>query len=72
MLKGAVRQYCFDVKPFNLAACFITKYDAICCDYKYQNGGPWTAVYNNIRALVIFFLHTCNISIEWQEELYMQ
>ena len=24
MLKGAVRQYYFDAKPFNLTTCFIT------------------------------------------------
>ena len=25
--KGAVHWHCFDVKPFNLSACFITKCD---------------------------------------------
>ena len=32
------------------------KYDAKCCDYVFKNGRPWTAVYNNVRALVMFFL----------------
>ena len=32
-LKGAVSWYCFDVKPFNLTACFIMKYDAKYYDY---------------------------------------
>ena len=36
----------------------------------YQNGGPWTAVYNNVQVLVMFFL-TYNVSIDWQEEFYM-
>ena len=31
-IKGAVRQYCFDVKPFSLLACFITKCDTKCYD----------------------------------------
>ena len=27
VIKGVVRQYCYDVRPFNLTACFITKCD---------------------------------------------
>ena len=42
-----------------------------CYDYVQQNGGPWTAVYNNVQALVKFFL-AYNVSIDWQEEFYMQ
>ena len=30
LLKGAVRWYCFDAKPFNLTSCFITKCDVKC------------------------------------------
>ena len=62
-----VRQYCFDVKPFNLTACFITKCDAN--DYAHQNSGLWTAVYNNLRALVTIFL-AYNVSIDLQKEFY--
>ena len=47
-LKGAVRQYYYDVKPSNLTACFIMKHDMKCYDYANQNDGPWTAVYNNV------------------------
>ena len=32
IVKGAVRQYCFYVKPFNLLPSFITKCDAKCYD----------------------------------------
>ena len=32
-VKGAVHHYCFDVKPFNLSACFIMKCDMKCYDY---------------------------------------
>ena len=70
LFKGAVRWCCFGVKPFNLAACFIMKCDAKCYDYAHQNGGPWTAVYNNVWALVTFFL-AYNISIDWWEVLYV-
>ena len=46
MIKGCmVNQYCFDVKPFNLAACYIMK----CYDYVHQNGRPLTTVYNNVQ-----------------------
>ena len=54
-VKGVFCWYCFDVKPSNLTACFITKHDMVCCYYVHQNGGSWTAVYNNVRALVMFF-----------------
>ena len=48
-VKGAVCWYCFDVKILNLTASFITKCDDVKChDYEYQNGRPWTAVYNNV------------------------
>ena len=70
-LKGAVCQYCFDAKPFNLTACFITKCDTEFYDYVHQNGIPWIAVYNSIRALVTIFL-AYNFSIDWQEEFYMR
>ena len=30
--KRAVCRYCFDMKPFNILACFITKCDALCYD----------------------------------------
>ena len=50
-IKGCmVYQYYFDMKPFNLAACFIMK----CYDYVHHNGRPLTAVYNNVQALVMF------------------
>ena len=49
-----VNQYCFDVKPFNLAACSTMK----CYDYVHQNGRLLTTVYNNIQALVMFSWHT--------------
>ena len=51
LIKGAVCQYCFDVKPFNSTTCFITKREVKCHDYVHQNGRPWTAVYNNVRSL---------------------
>ena len=70
LFKGAVRWYCFGVKPFNLTTCFITKCDANCYDYAHQNGGPWTAVYNNVQVLVTFFL-VYNLSIVWREVLYV-
>ena len=38
------------------------KYDVKCNDYEHQNSGPWTTVYNNVRALVMFFL-AYNVSI---------
>ena len=39
ILKGhAVHQYCFDVEPFNLTACFIIKCEVKCYDYAHQNG----------------------------------
>ena len=70
-LKGVVHRYYFDVKPSNLTACFITKCDAICYYYVHQNGGPWTAVYNNVWALVTFFL-AYNVNIDWWEVLYIR
>ena len=42
------------------------KCDVKSYDYANQNGGPQTAVYNNVRALVTFFV--AYISIDWQEE----
>ena len=51
------------MKSFNLVACFITKCDAKCYDYADQNGGPSTAVYNNVRALVMFSCHTMSVLI---------
>ena len=39
------------------------KCDAICYDYVHQNGGPWTTVYNNVRALVMFSWHTTSVFI---------
>ena len=64
MIKGCmVYQYCFDVKPFNLAACFIMKCDTKCYDYVHQNGRPLTAVYNNVQALVMFAWHTMSVMI---------
>ena len=68
-IKGAVRRYCFSVKPFTLTACFIMKCDANCYDYTHQNGWPWTAVYNNVQALVTFFL-AYDVSIDQREILY--
>ena len=32
--------------------------------------GPWKPVYNNVRALVTFFLGY--VSIDWREEFYIQ
>ena len=64
---GVVHQYYFDVKPFNLTVCFITKCDAECYEYVHQNGGPWTALYNNVQAVVMFFL-AYNVSIDWRQE----
>ena len=58
-----VYQYCFDVKPFNLAACSIMKCDMKCYDYVHQNGRPLTAVYNNVQALVMFSWHTTSVLI---------
>ena len=54
-----VYQYCFDMKPFNLAACFIMK----CYDYVHKNGRPLAAVYNNVQALVMFSWHTTSVLI---------
>ena len=34
-----------------------------CYDYAHQNGGPQTAVYNNVRALVTFSWHTMSVLI---------
>ena len=68
-IKGAVQQYCFDVEPFNLTACYIMKYEVKCNDYVHQNGRPWKPLYNNVQALVIFFW-AC-VSIDWREEFYM-
>ena len=34
-VKGVVHQFCYDVKPFNLMACFITKCDT---SVAHQNG----------------------------------
>ena len=48
IIKGVVCRYCFDAKPSNLTAYFIMKCDAICYYYMHQNGGEWTAVYNNV------------------------
>ena len=62
-LKGQFIGIVFGVKPFNLTAFFIMKCDANCYDYTHQNGRPWTAVYNNVQALVTFFL-AYNISID--------
>ena len=61
LIKGAVCWYCFGV---NLTACFITKCDAKCCDYEHQNGGSWIAMYNNVRAVVAFFL-AYKVNIDW-------
>ena len=47
------------------------KCDVKCYDYAYQNGGPCTAVYNNVQALVTLYL-AHNVSVDWQEECYMQ
>ena len=58
LFKGTVGWYCFDVKPFNLTVCFFMKFDTNSYDYTHQNGGPWTAMYSNVQALVTFFL-TC-------------
>ena len=55
-IKGAVHQYCVEVKPFNLTACFIMKCDANIKIKLMKNGGPWKPVYDNVRALVTFFL----------------
>ena len=63
MFKGVVHWYCFDVKPSSLTACFIMKYDTKCYDYAHQNGGPWTAVYNNVQDLVMIFWHTKSVLI---------
>ena len=37
--KGAVRWYCFDAKPFNLTACFITKREVKFYDYTLKMAG---------------------------------
>ena len=69
MLKGAVHWYCFDAKLFNVTACFITKCDA----YAMIMHSKWLAMDSSVqyvRALVTFLL-AWNISIDWQEELYM-
>ena len=66
-VKGAVHWHCLDEKPFSLTASFIMKCDVKCYDYAYQNGRPWTAVYNNVQALVMIFL-AYNVSVDWQEE----
>ena len=63
LAKEVVRWYCFHVKPFNLTACFIMKCDINCYDHTHQNGGPWIAVYNNVRALVLLFLHSMSVLI---------
>ena len=55
--------YCFDAKPFNLKACFITKCDAKFYDYAHQNGRPWIAVDNNMQALEAFSWHTMSVLI---------
>ena len=39
------------------------KYDVNCYDYMHQNDGPWTAVYNNVQALVTFSWHTMSALI---------
>ena len=63
--------YCYDAKSFNLTACFITMCDTkYYYDYTPQNGGPRTAVYNNVWFKWHFFL-AYNISIDWQEEIYI-
>ena len=36
----------------------------------HQNGGPWRGVYNNVQALVMFFL--AYVSVDWLEEFYMR
>ena len=64
MINGEVYRCCFGVKSFYLTACFITKCDQNCYDYAYQNGRPWRTVYNNVLALVMFFL-AYNVSIDW-------
>ena len=70
--KGAVCQYCLDVKPFNLLACScIYKMWCEVLWYVHQNGRPWTAVYNNVQALVMLFL-AYNVGINWREEFYVQ
>ena len=38
-VKGTMRQYCFDAKPFNLTACCITKCDAKCYGYALKMAG---------------------------------
>ena len=43
------------------------KCDVKCYDYAHHSGGPWTAVYNNVRALVTFFL--VYISIDWWHKM---
>ena len=58
-----MRWYCFDAKPFNLKACFITKCDTKFYDYAHRNGGPWTAVDNNMRALMTFSCHKMSVLI---------
>ena len=62
-IEGVVRWYCYDAKPFNLTACFITKCDPKCYNYVHQHDGPWIAVYNNVRTLVTFSSHTMLVLI---------
>ena len=63
MVKRAVRQYCFDVKPFNFNSLFYYECDVRCYDYAHQIGGPWTAVHNNVQALVTFSWYTTSVLI---------
>ena len=70
-IKGAVCQYYFDVKPFNLTACFIMKCDTKCYDMHIKmegHGQQCTIMYE--RVLLTSFLEY-NVGIDWPEVLYV-
>ena len=66
-VKGAVNRYCFDVKTFNLTACFIMKCDVKCYDYTLKMAG-----YEQQCTALVTLLLAYIVSIDWREEFFMR
>ena len=61
--KGAVHWYYFDVKPFNLAACFITKCDAKCYDTCIKMAGQGQQCTIKYELYWCFSWHTTSVLV---------
>ena len=59
--------YIYKIIIYECYAYFVMKRDLKFYDYVHLNGRLWRAVYNNVQALVTFFL-ACNISIDSRNE----